>query len=805
MKISFGWLRTLIDLPEDVAEVADVLTNVGLEVEGIETFDPYPLLTEKVRIGKVLDVRPHPQADRLRVVGVDVGQDRPLQVVCGAPNVAEGQKVAVAMVGATVENLKGERFTLKRTKLRGVLSEGMIVAEREVGVGEDTGGIWVLPEDAPVGTSVRQWWKVASDAVLEVAITPNRGDAASHWGVARDLSAYYDRPLRRPTMHSPSSDAPAATISLPRPEACPRYAGLGIENVRPVPSPRWLQERLLAVGAQPRNLPVDLTNYVMLELGQPLHAFDWQRLPQPEITVDFARKGESIAALDGKTYALSEAVLTIRSGDVPIAIAGVIGGAPHSVSDRTQAIFLESAYFDPAVVRRSARRLGLSTDASFRFERGTDPRMVVPALKRYWTLLKQYLPEARIFIALTDVYPRPLKPVVVDFSLDRFAKVVGISIPPDRARRILTRLEFEGVKENTTAWRLEVPPAKHDVHRPVDVIEELLRIEGQDRVPIPPRIRFPLPVRPEAPSRRLRRRWEAFLIGQGFYETYHNSIVDVRWLEAHTDTRRHPPVRLLNPLSAELNALRNTMLFPALFTLQHNIRHGRLSQRLWEWGNVYWQAAVGQYHQQQRLALWATGNRHRPTFRHADLPADFFYLKGVVEALLRMTGREWEESAATPSMPLVAHQLTYLLDGRPAVQLMDLSLKALAKHRMETPVAVAEIAWEAVAEAVDKGRAGYRPFGRYPVVERDLAVLMPRSMPWATVREAVRKAAPSILREIFIFDVYAGDRLPADRKSVAFRMRFYDPDRTLREKQIDQAMQRIMAAIKQIPDVRIRG
>ena len=804
MKISYRWLQELIDLSESAANVADVLTAVGLEVEGVETFDPYPFLSDRVVIGEVLEAAPHPRADKLRVTRVDVGAETPLQIVCGAPNVAKGQKVAVAMVGAAVRNIKGESLTLKKTKLRGEVSEGMIVAESEIGVGDDDSGIWVLPADAPTGTAVREWMAVRTDHILEVAITPNRGDAASHWGVARDLSAYYDRPMKRPPMETPPAGRRKAQIHLPQPAACPRYAGLGIENVRPIPSPRWLQERLRAVGMQPRNLLVDLTNYVLMELGQPLHAFDWERLPEPEIAVDFARKGERIEALDGKEYELSEDVLTIRSGGMPVAVAGVIGGSHHSVSENTQTIFLESAYFDPKTIRRGARRLGIATDASFRFERGTDPHMVVPALQRYWTLLKQYLPEARVFITLTDVYPAPIEPAQIDFSLDIFEKVVGMPIEPERARRILHRLGFEGAAAQTTTWRLTVPPAKHDVQRPVDVVEELLRIEGQDRVPIPDRVHFPLPVQPLDPAQTLRRRWEAFLIGQGFLETYHNSIVDVRWLEEAVQAADRPPVRLLNPLNQELNALRNTMLFPGLLTIQHNIRHGHDRLRLWEWGHIYWQSGPQQYQQRERMALWTCGKRHRPTIHHPPLAADFFYLKGVLEALFQMAGLSWTLTEEKPSMPIVAHQVVYTVNGKKVGELMNLSLKMLAKYQIELPVAAAEIAWETVAALVRQRKVTYRPFGRYPVVERDLAVLMPRTTPWRMVRDAVMEAAPPTLQDVFVFDIYEGDRLPPDRKSVAFRLRFYDSGRTLQEKQIDRAMRRIMETVRNIPHVEIR-
>ncbi len=803
MRVSYRWLRSLIALEEPPQEVASVLTGVGLEVEEVTEYDPHPLLSDKVVIGWVRSVRPHPRADKLKVTEVDVGGGEVRQIVCGAPNVAEGQKVVVALPGARVRSLKGEEITLKRAKLRGEVSEGMIVAETEVGLGDDAEGIKVLPADAPVGVPMREWLGVEDDWVLEVALTPNRGDAASHWGIARDLSAYYDRDLSMPPVSEPPKEGTPWKIHLPRPEACPRYVGIGIGGVRPIPSPPWLRRRLEAVGITPRNVLVDLTNYILYELGQPLHAFDMDRLPESAVEVDFARPGEAIEALDGKVYELSPEVLTIRSGGVPVAVAGIIGGAGHSVNDGTRRIFLESAYFDPMTIRRGVRRLGIHTDASFRYERGTDPAMVPVAVARYWHLIRQVFPEARIEAAYSEAYPNPIRPAEVDFDLAEFERWSGFPIAPKRAARILYRMGFEGADAAASRWRLKVPTAKHDVQRPVDVVEELLRIEGMEKIPLPSRVRFPLNPKPLPKAEGVRQRIEAFLIGQGFHEAVHNSIIDAGWLTDPTPRMFGEPVRLLNPSSSELNALRTSLMFPALWTVRHNLRHGRADFRLWEWGRVYRTEGVGRYAQEERLALWAVGRRARPTPHHPPLAADFFYLKGVLDGIWRLTRTAPRERVGQNDAAF-AQWVEYSIDDVVVGWLGIFSLAWLADRGIEAPVVMAELRWEELRRRMP-GRVRYRPFGRFPVVVRDLAVLMPEGMPWERVRSAVVAAGGPLLQEVFVFDVYAGKRLPAGRKSVAFRLHFYDPKKTLREREVDRTMQRIIRAVEGIGDVAIRG
>jgi len=793
----------LPELNEAPAEVAEVLTNIGLEVETVETFDPWPLLSDKVLIGEVLKVEPHPHAEKLQITHVRTGTDTVRQIICGAPNVAAGQKVMVAMPGARVKSLRGEEITIKRAKLRGAISEGMILAEKEVELGEDAEGIKVLPADAPVGVTVRQWLGIKQDTVFEVALTPNRGDAASHLGIARDLSAYYDRDLHFPGITQPPNEGKPWKIYLPRPEACARYIGIGIEGVRPIPSPRWLQERLCAVGIIPRNVLVDLTNYILMELGQPLHVFDLDRLSDPEITVDFAHEGEQIEALDGNTYKLGPEVLTIRNGGIPVAIAGVVGGAKHSVNNQTRHVFLESAYFTPSTIRQSVRRLGLSTDASFRYERGTDPLMIPIAVARYWHLLRQIFPKAHVVVAPSEAYPKPVQPVKVPFDVRLFGQWNGFEISPNRARQILFRMGFKGADDDSGQWTLEVPPAKHDVSRPVDIVEELLRIEGMDKIPTPPRVRFPLQVDALQRGDIVRRRWESFLIGQGFRETIHNSIVDIRWLddgvEEHDFGR---PVELLNPLSNELTALRTTLIFPALITIRHNLRHGHDHFRLWEWGRVYAKHAPNNYVEEERLALWAVGMRTRPTPHHPPLPADFYYLKGVLDALWRMA-RWTPRTVVGPHRGVWAYALDYYTDEIRVARLGALALPWLSKYKIEVPVVMAELRWDVIRDYLNR-KLRYRSFGRFPVASRDLAVLMPHQMPWEVVEKAVWEVAPSILQSMYVFDVYEGKGLPPGRKSIAFRLHFYDPQQTLQEKDIDQVMQSIIQAVQSIHHVEIR-
>ncbi len=817
MKLSYRWLQQYIELDLSPAELAEALIGLGLEVEEVE-----PLGTDLrgVVIGQVLEVRPHPNADRLTLCRVDLGDGAPVSIVCGAPNVAAGQKVAVATPGTTLllTDREGNRqhVTIRKTKIRGEVSEGMICAEDELGLSDDHSGILVLPDDLPVGQPFteylyRQGLKVP-DYRLEVSLTPNRADAASHIGVARDLSALLDRPLQRPDVSVPEAGGEVARqvqVTIDAPEACPRYVALLVRNVQIGPSPLWLRQRLAAIGLRSINNVVDVTNYVLHECGQPLHAFDFDRLVGGRIHVRWAHTGEQFTTLDGKTRQLPEGALLICDAERPVALAGIMGGENSEVTEATTNILIESAYFDPATIRRTAKALGLQTDSSYRFERGVDAGMQRWAAARAAQLIVE-VAGGEIVPGVVDVQMRRFEPRTVTLRLPRLARVLGTDIPTAEVIRILHRLGFAPTLEEQRL-RCTVPLHRPDVTEEIDLIEEVARVHGYDRLPMPDAFTVPARVPAEPPAQALRRRVRTLLAGMGLREIYTNSLLP-REVVRHfvpTNVTDHQNtaaylVETLNPISAEMAVLRPSLLPGLVQTAVYNQNRGQQVLRFFEFGRVFMRTdrtdtPVPGFAEHEALIIGLSGPHAPEGWDVTPRLTDFFDLKGLIETLLdtlHLNDRIALVPCDSPA-PTASYQMNLVADGRVLGTLARLSDTLQATYELRAPLYYAELNWEAFAElAYPAQQHRYHPFSRFPEVDRDLAVLVDRDQPVGPLLETIRQTGGDLLRYVGVFDLYEGERIPVGKKSVAFSLRF-GADRTLTDEEVDAHVAAIVQQLQQ--------
>ncbi len=821
MTISYDWLKTLIPNTLPAADIGALLTGSGLEVESLASLESVPGGLRGVVLGTVLTCARHPDADKLSLTTVAVGDGAPRQIVCGAPNVAAGQRVVVALEGATLHPTTGEPFKIKKSKIRGAASEGMICAEDEIGLGASHAGILVLATDLPDGTPAADYFGLASDTVFEIGLTPNRADAASHYGVARELRALLQVPCHLPDtsgfvalesvgrkLYAERGTAPAqAGISVEDAEACPRYAALLLDNVRVAPSPEWLQRRLRSIGLAPINNVVDVTNFVLHELGQPLHAFDAAQLPGLEVRVKRAEAGQQFLALDGVERTLSSTDLIIADGTgQALALAGVFGGKTSGVSAATTQVLLESAYFTPAVVRRSSQAHSLKTDASFRFERGTDPEMVPVALRRAALLLAE-VAGAVVAAPLLDHYPAPLLPAEVLLRLPRVEKLVGQLIEPERIRQILTDLEIVISEETTDAagvatWRLLVPPHKVDVTREADIIEEILRIYGYNNVALRPYnsasflASFPSPD-PEV----LRQKIAGLLSGQGFAEILTNSLTNSAYFEAEIGA--DPAlVRVLNYNSIDLNILRPTLLHSGLEVLRHNLNRRQKDLKMYEFGKAYTLAADGAHHEKNKLVLYLTGHATAETWQHKSRKTAFQDVAGAVQQVLASLG--FGGLAAQPTAhPYLAGGLTLLLNNQPVAQLGAVAAPVLKTLDVGQPVWYAELDWDYL---VKKYRATLvaRELPKFPEVRRDLSLVVDEAVTFEQLRQIAQRTERKLLQTVNVFDVYAGPNLGPGKKSYSVSFLLQDFTQTLSEQAIDQVMERLIGQFEKQAGALIR-
>ena len=811
MRISWNWLKRYIATDLTPHQAADVLTSTGLETESVVPFEPVRGMLQGVVVGHVLERERHPDADRLSVCLVDLGTGEPVRIVCGAPNVAAGQKVLVATLGSVLNLGDGTSITIKKSKIRGQESNGMICAEDELGLGKSHEGIIVLDPAAHTGMPAAEHLGLTSDHVLEIGLTPNRTDAMGHLGVARDLVAALNHRqgaglmVEWPGVEGFAQDDSALSIQVDVKDAhaCPRYAGVALTNVKVGPSPKWLKDLITVIGLKPINNVVDVTNFVQHEIGQPLHAFDAAKVKGGRIVVRMAAADEPFTTLDGVERKLAVGDLVIADAERPACIAGVFGGMESGVSDATTSIFLESAYFDPSTVRRTARRHGLNTDASFRFERGVDPELTVYALKRAALLLKE-VAGARISSAIVDIDQLTKHSREVHLRFTDVDKLAGVHIDHDAIVRLLEGLDFRVKERNAQGVRIMVPAYRADVYRPADVVEEILRIHGYDQVPMPERLMMP-PVRYEALNlETLRHQLGAHLAARGFREIMTASLVNGVRTVASGISAQDEVVRLRNPLSAELDVLRPTMLFGALTTIAHNSDRQQRDLRFFERGRTY-RTEGGKTHESECLSLSITGRRWRERWRSDDRKTELADLKEELEGLLERLGliglARWEPM----DHPLLENAHAIHLKGRNAGVLGTVRATQLKESGVNQPVFFAEVSEEVLLDACRARTVGYKEVSRYPTVRRDLSLLLAEAVRFEQLHALAFNAERKLLRTVDLFDVYQGDKLPTGKKSYALSFILQDPEKTLTDEQVDKAMGRIRQAFEKELGAELRG
>lgn len=788
MKISYTWLKQFIATDKTPEEISLILTDIGLEVESLEKVQSVPGGLEGLVIGLVKACVQHPNADRLKITKVDVGTGDELQIVCGANNVAVGQKVVVALDGTKIYPSDGEPFTIKNSKIRGELSQGMICAEDEIGLGTNHDGIMVLDAAAEIGSLAKDYFKLEDDYVFEIGLTPNRADAASHLGVARDLAAYLRSSYTLPDVSAFKTDSAKLNIpvSVEDVVACPRYTSVSISGVHVKESPDWLKNKLNTIGVRPINNVVDVTNYVLHELGQPLHAFDAEQIRGGKVLVKKCAEGTSFTTLDEVERKLSAQDLMICDAEGPMCMAGVFGGIKSGVSNSTKTIFLESAYFNPVSVRKTSKRHGLKTDASFRFERGTDPEMTILALKRAALLIKE-VAGGEISSELADFYPNPVLPFQISVSYQNVNRLIGKQIGTETIKSIIAALQIEITKETEEGLELKVPAYRVDVTREVDVIEEILRIYGYNNVEIPNQIRASLNYAVKPDKEAVQNQVADWLSANGFHEILANSLTSV----SHA-TEPERAVRLLNPLSSDLDTMRQTLLFSGLEAVVYNQNRKNPDLKLYEFGKIYFlKEQEGGYQEQQRLSIFLCGKKLNTQWNHPATAVNFYQLKAKVDALvkkLNIANLATKES----NLNTLAYGLTYVKGEKVLAQFGAVSPKVLKQLDIDGEVFYAEFDWDLVLKSIRNNKITYKEVSKFPAVKRDLSLLIDRSVSFETLKQISLKTERSLLKEVNVFDVYQGDKLPSDKKSYALSFVLQDEEKTLTDKQIDAVMQKLM-------------
>lgn len=825
MNISYKWLREYVDVDLTAEEIAVALTSIGLEVGSVEEVQSIKGGLEGLWTGQVLTCEEHPNSDHMHVCTVSVGQEEPLQIVCGAPNVAAGQKVIVAVVGTKLYD-GDQEFVIKRSKLRGVESLGMICAEDEIGVGTSHDGIIVLPEDTPVGIPAKQYYNLESDYLIEVDITPNRADACSHYGVARDLYAWLVQNGYKTSLHRPSCDAfqvDNTELQIPvrveAAEACPRYCALTLTGCEVKESPEWLQERLRIIGLRPINNIVDITNYIMMAYGQPLHCFDADMIKGGEVVVKAMPEGTPFVTLDGEEHKLSERDLAICNAEEPMCIAGVFGGKGSGTYDSTCNVLLESAYFNPTWIRKSSRRHGLQTDASFRFERGIDPNGQIYALKQAAIMAKE-LAGAKVSMEIVDVYPQPIKPFSVDLKYDYVNRLIGKDIPQETVKSIVTTLEMEIVKEDAEGLSLSVPAYRVDVQRPCDVVEDILRIYGYNNIEIPTTVKSSLSVKGEADkSHKLQNLIAEQLVGCGFHEILNNSLQKASYYTngSQQTYKAENCVRLLNPLSQDLSVLRQSLLFGGLESIARNTAHRMPDQRMFEFGNCYHfdearkcadiipgvsnsrdpeviKHVLDAYSEEMHMGLWVTGKRVSGSWAHANEDSSFAELKAYVLNIFSRLGVPFGMLVFADGAEDIFEKSMEIRNrgGKVLAKMGIVSHKVLKTFDIENQVFFADLDWKLLMKTIRNQAVKYAEISKFPAVSRDLALLIDQNVEFARIEQIAYQTEKKLLKAVSLFDVYEGKNLPAGKKSYAVNFILQDTEKTMSEKAIDAIMQKLI-------------
>lgn len=812
MNISYKWLKEYVDFSLTPQQVCDALTSVGLEVGTLDEVQSIKGGLKGLYVGKVLTCEVHPNSDHLHVTTVDLGRETPSQIVCGAPNVAAGQNVIVADLGCVLYDGDKE-FVIKKSKLRGVESFGMICAEDEIGVGASHDGIIVLPEGVRAGMPAAEYYNLESDWLIEVDITANRADALSHWGVARDLYAWLLQNGYSTSLHRPDCDAFTVDnndlpidVTIENNDACKRYACVSISGCEVKESPEWLQNKLRTIGLRPINNIVDITNYVMMAYGQPLHCFDADMVSGNRIVVKTMPEGTPFVTLDGVEHKLGCHDLAICNAEEPMCIAGVFGGKGSGTYDTTRDVVLESAYFHPTWIRKSARRHGLSTDASFRFERGVDPNGTIYALKQAAILCRE-LAGGKVSMEIKDVYPEPLPDFKVSLKYDYVNSLIGKDIPAETVKSIVSSLEMKTDGETPDGLELSVPAYRVDVQRPCDVVEDILRIYGYNNVEIPSQLKSSLVIKGEEDNKhKLENLIGEQLVGDGFNEILNNSQTKGAYYTGLNSYHPDNLVKIMNPLSSDLNVMRGTLLFGGLESIAYNANRKRPDLRFFEFGNVYNicpdkknnDNPMLAYREEKHLGLWVSGKRVYGSWIHADEDSTFFELKAYVLNIFRRIGLSFGGIVVKNSDNDIFHKgLAFMNRGGKLLAEMGIVCRKLQKDSgIENPVYYADINWTAVMKAVRKNTVGFRELSKFPAVSRDLALLLDRNVEFEAIERVAYQSEKKYLKSVELFDVYEGKNLPAGKKSYAVNFILQDESKTLNDKQIDTIMTKVITNLK---------
>jgi len=812
MKISFNWLKEYINIDLDAKTVSEILTDIGLEVEKVETIESIPGGLKGLKIGHVLTKEKHPDADRLNITTVDVGDESPQQIVCGAPNVAVGQKVVVALPGTTIHPLEGDAFKIKKAKIRGVESFGMICAEDEIGLGSSHDGIMVLMEDAPVGLDASKFFKVENETIIEIGLTPNRADAMGHIGVARDLLAalkYKGLIAENETLKTPdtgsfsvkSNDA-NINISVEEPAACPRYAGVVINDVKVEESPEWLQNKLRSIGLSPINNIVDITNFVLHEYGQPLHAFD-ANFVGSNVIVKKLSKGTKFTTLDDVERELSENDLMICNEKGGMCLAGVFGGIDSGVKLETTTVFLESAYFNPVSVRKTAKRHGFNTDASFRFERGIDINTAIPALKRAALLIEE-IAGGKVASEIIDIYPTAIEDFVFEVDCNRISKLCGVGFAQADIERIVTLLDITILNKEGSKLKIQVPSYRVDVLREADIAEEVLRIYGFNNVPIPEKLNSSITYRPKVDKENLQNMVSDMLVSFGLNEAMSNSLTK----DSYVDLANTPSIKsefnvaMLNPLSIDLSVMRQSLLFNGLEAVRLNQNHGSDSVKLFEFGKIYQKFESG-FSESSQLAVFLSGRNTEELWNGSKSDVSFFTLKGVVESLLHKIGGGRHKASATKN-DLLEDGLSYKVGKKKVVDFGWIRADLKKEFGLNNDVFYAEFNWDALLDITANSSIKFKELEKFPGVKRDLSLLLNEKIKFSEIVSIAKSCNSELLKEVSLFDVYKGKNMEKGKKSYAVRFALQDKNKTLKEKEIDGVMSKIQLSLTEKLEAELR-
>lgn len=811
MTISYKWLceylPTSVTTSLEPERLSRILTSIGLEVESLEKFEEVKGGLNGLITGEVLEVSQHPNADKLKLTSVNIGNGSPLRIVCGAPNVAVGQKVIVATIGTTIYPSTGEALTMKLAKIRGEESQGMICAEDEIGLGTSHAGIMVLPADVKPGTPAAEYFKPYEDWIYEIGLTPNRMDAMSHWGVARDVCAYlshHDKKDVKPKLPSNNafkqdSSAINLEVKVENTIACPRYSGVGIAGVSIKQSPKWLQEKLKAIGLRSINNIVDITNYIQHETGQPLHAFDADEIRGKKVIVKNLPEGTPFITLDEKERKLSKEDLMICDAEGGICIGGVFGGLHSGVTGKTKNIFLEAACFDPVTIRKTSFRHNLRTDAATRFEKGTDISNTVNVLKHAALMIKEIC-GGEIASPVVDIYPNQKNKTEVSLKYHYLKKLSGKNYHPDTVKNILTSLGFEIVKEGIDELRVAVPYHKPDISLPADIVEEVLRIDGLDNVIIPESITISPAIEQNYQKETYQEKIAGFLVGAGFNEIMTNSITNSAYF---TEEELKTSVKMLNNLSTELDIMRPSMLETGLESVAYNLNRKNNNLRFFEFGRTYSTAGAGKYNEQDHLCLYLTGNTHEDGWKHKGEKMDFYLLKGIAAQLLQITGVQVKDFATLQHSKFEAG-LEAMIDGKNVLLLGVVHRNLLNRFEIKQPVFFADFNWQLLSDKINSKGVSFSEIPKFPAVHRDLAIIVSNTLQYETVEKTVQKIKLDKLRDIRLFDIFESEKLGAGKKSLAVSFTFSDEEKTLTDKEIDGWMNKIITTFEKDLQAEIR-